>query len=594
MFNNHFPLKATLRSYRPLKVYFLENWVRLAIGVLCLLSVDFLQLVIPLVIRMSIDDLTVGVATSSDLFRYGSIILMIALIIGILRYVWRYFLFGHSRWIEERLRNRLYQHLQGLSLAFYQRTKTGDIMARSTNDINAVRMATGMGLVAFLDGIVMGLGAIGFMLYVSPLLTLVALIPAPFIVWASKRLTRRMSSEFEAVQKTFADLTERAREAFAGIRVIKAYTRESWARQQVKEEGEAYVERNMSLARTLAVFFPMMMIFTNLGLAIVILLGGRLTIFGAITPGDFVAFISYLHLLTWPMMALGWVTNMIQRGSASMRRINGILDEDPDIKDSASPAPIVTVTGQLAFKKLHLQLPDHKGAFLEDISFVLESGQTMALVGRVGSGKTSLLNTLPRILDPPRGTVFIDGTDVREIPLQTLRNSIGFVTQDTIIFSDTIRNNVVFGRNDIPEKEVYEALKTAQIDEEIAGFEKGLDTVLGERGVTISGGQRQRLTIARALISNPPVLVLDDALSMVDTRTEEQILDRILAHRRDGTNIIVSHRLATISRADVIGVLDRGRLVELGEHHQLLKGRRVYAQLYRRQLLSQELGLEAL
>jgi len=239
MFNNRFPLKATLRSYQPLKVYFLENWVRLAIGVLCLLSVDFLQLLIPLVIRMSIDDLTVGVATGSDLFRYGSIILVIALIIGLLRYVWRYFLFGHSRKIEERLRNRLYQHLQSLSLAFYQRTKTGDIMARSTNDINAVRMATGMGLVAFLDGIVMGLGAIGFMLYVSPLLTLFALIPAPFIVLASKRLTRRMSSEFEAVQKTFADLTERAREAFAGIRVIKAYTRESWARRQVQEEGRS-------------------------------------------------------------------------------------------------------------------------------------------------------------------------------------------------------------------------------------------------------------------------------------------------------------------------------------------------------------------
>lgn len=592
MFNNRIPLKATLRSYHPLKVYFLENWVRLAIGVLCLLSVDFLQLLIPLVIRRGINDLTVGVATGSDLFRYGSIILLIALIIGLLRYVWRYFLFGHSRKIEERLRNRLYQHLQSLSLAFFQRTKTGDIMARSTNDINAVRMATGMGLVAFLDGIVMGLGAIGFMLYVSPLLTLFALIPAPFIVFASKRLTRRMSLEFEAVQKTFADLTERVREAFAGIRVIKAYTRESWARRQVQEEGQAYVDRNISLARTLAVFFPMMMIFTNLGLAIVILMGGRLTIFGTITPGDFVAFISYLNLLTWPMMALGWVTNMIQRGSASMRRINRILDEDPEIKDPVSPVPIVAVKGRVTIRRLHLQLPDRKGDFLEDISFVLEPGQTMALVGPVGSGKTSLLNTLPRILDPPKGTVFIDGTDVREIPVRILRNNIGFVTQDTIIFSDSIRNNVVFGRDDIPEKAVQRALKIAQIDEEIAGFKNGLDTILGERGITISGGQRQRLTIARALISNPPILVLDDALSMVDTRTEEQILDRILAYRRDSTNIIVSHRLATISRADVIGVLDRGRLVELGAHHQLLKGAQVYAQLYQRQLLSQELELE--
>jgi ATP-binding cassette subfamily B protein len=594
MFNNRFPLKETLKSYLPLKVYFLENWARLAVGGLCLLSVDLLQLLIPLVIRMSIDELTVGVATTSNLFRYGLIIILIAIIIGFLRYLWRYFLFGHSRKIEEKLRNRLYQHLQRLSLAFYQRTKTGDIMARATNDINAVRMASGMGLVAFLDGTIMGLGAIGFMLYVSPLLTLFALIPAPLIVWASKRLTRRMSSEFEAVQKSFADLTERVREAFAGIRVIKAYTRESWASQQIQDEGKVYVNRNLSLARTLAVFFPLMMIFTNLGLAIVILLGGRLTIFGAITPGDFVAFISYLNLLAWPMMALGWVTNMIQRGSASMRRINRILDEVPEIKDLARPTPVAAIMGHLAFKQLHLQLPDREGNFLEDISFVLESGKTLALVGRVGSGKTSLLNTLPRILDPPRGTVFIDGKDVKEIPLQILRNSIGFVTQDTVIFSDTIRNNVVFGREDISEAAVHEALKTAQIDEEIAGFDDGLDTILGERGITISGGQRQRLTIARALLLNPPILVLDDALSMVDTKTEEQILDRILGYRRNRTNIIVSHRLATISRADVVGVLDRGRLVELGEHHQLLESGQVYAQLYRRQLLSQELGLEVL
>jgi len=331
-----------------------------------------------------------------------------------------------------------------------------------------------------------------------------------------------------------------------------------------------------------------MAILPNLGLAIAIWIGGRLTILGQITTGDFVAFIGYLNLLTWPMMAVGWVTNLLQRGSASMRRINRILDEAPEITGPARPHRLKKIRGNIRFRDFTLQYPGQKAHAVKDIRFTIEAGQTVALVGRVGSGKTTLLEALPRLVDGPRGTVFIDGVDVRELSLKTLRESIGFATQESIIFSDTIRNNVLFGRESLSIS-LEAALHSAQIYEEIQAFEHGLDTLLGERGITLSGGQRQRLSIARALLSDPPILILDDALSMVDTRTEEQILNRVLESRKDKTNLIVSHRLSTISRADFIAVLDRGELAEFGDHRSLLNMDNEYARLYERQLLEQEL-----
>jgi ATP-binding cassette subfamily B protein len=490
------------------------------------------------------------------------------------------------------LRNRLYVHLQNLSLSFYHRTKTGDIMARAINDINAIRMATGMGMVALTDGIVLGLAAVGFMISISPSLTLIALIPAPLLLYFTRILTRRMSAGYERIQKTFSDLTEKAREAFAGIRVIKAYGRESWQSEKIHETGRAYISENMNLAKTFALFFPMIAIFTNLGLAIVIGLGGRLTILGQISTGDFVAFISYLNLLTWPIMAIGWVTNLVQRGAVSMRRVNRIFDEVPEVLDSPHPRHLDDIKGKLRLKGLSLRYPGYTSDALKNIDLTVEAGQTAAVVGRVGSGKTTLFHAIPRLYEVPRGTVFIDGVDIREIPLKTLRENIGFVTQEAIIFSDTIRNNVVFGRDGLTDQELERALKIAQFFEDVQSLERGMDTLLGERGVTLSGGQRQRLTIARAVIKNPPILILDDALSMVDTRTEERILNEILAHRQGKTNLVISHRLSTISRADLIVVLDRGALVELADHQTLLETGREYPRLYQRQVLAQELEIE--
>ncbi|MFH1488738.1 MAG: ABC transporter ATP-binding protein [Pseudomonadota bacterium] len=586
-----FSLRDTLVSYLALKEFFFENRWRLAVGFFSLLFVDFLQLLIPLVIKRAVDALTYGRATPSKLLEYGLVIIAIALLMGAFRYVWRTFLLGHSRFVEEKLRNRLYGHLQSLSFSFYQRTTTGDLMARAINDINAVRMATGMGMVALVDGMVLGIAAIGFMIYIHPLLTAFSLISAPLVILLTRVFTGRMARGHERVQKTFADLTERVREAFAGVRIIKAYAREGWQSQKVEERGEKYVSENMKLAGTVAVFLPMTAVFTNLGLAIVIALGGRLTIMGQITTGDFVAFISYLNLLAWPMMALGWVTNLVQRGAASMNRINHILDETPEIVDRPSSRADLRIRGDITLSGLSHRYPETDVHAIRDITMDIRAGQTLALVGRVGSGKTTLLQCIPNIINIPSGTLFIDGRDVRDWPLKTLRESIGFVTQEVFIFSDTIRSNVVFGRKDIPEGRLRAVLETAQIDEEVDDLEHGLDTLLGERGVTLSGGQRQRLTIARALLSDPPILILDDALSMVDTRTEERILNRVLTMRQGKTNLIVSHRISTISRADKIAVMEKGRLVETGDHEGLLKAGGLYRDLYKRQLLARELEM---
>jgi ATP-binding cassette subfamily B protein len=546
-----------------------------------------------MVIKRAIDALTLGKATSDVLLQFGAVIMVIALAMASLRYVWRHCLFGLSRKIEEGIRNRLYEHLQTLSVSFYHRTKTGDLMARAINDINAVRMATGMGLVALMDGVVLGVSAIGFMLYIDPSLTLISIFPAPILIFFTRILTRRMSSGYEKVQATFSDLTERAREAFAGIRVVKAYARETWTYGKLKKDGETYIRENIHLTKTIGFFSAMMVIFTNLGLAIVIWFGGRLTILGHITTGDFVAFISYLNLLMWPMMAIGWVTNMIQRGAASMRRLNRVFNEVPEIQDVVTKRDMGLLQGRIEFRGAGITYPDAGRAAIRDVRFTVEAAQTVALVGKVGCGKSTLLQTIPRLFNVPRGTVFIDGLDIQDIPLKSLRQSIGFVTQEVFIFSDTIRNNVLFGREGVSEETLVKALKTAEIYEEIMALDQGLDSLLGERGITLSGGQRQRLSIARAILTGPPILILDDALSMVDTRTEERILNHILESRKGKTNLIVSHRISTISRADVVGVLVDGELVERGDHITLIEKGKEYAKLYERQRLEQELEIQS-
>ena len=578
-----------LRPFRPLAPYFARNAPVLIAGLASLLLVDLLQLLIPRVIKRVVDLLTTGAATARLLIVYALIILAMACLIACFRYAWRHFIFGHSRLVEQRLRNRIYGHLQTLSYSFYQRTRTGDLMARTINDINAVRMATGMGLVALTDGVVLGLAAVGFMMSISIKLTLLSLIPAPVVVVFTRVLTRRMSAGFESVQKSFSDLTERVRETFAGIRVIKTHNRQSWAFRRVREEGERYMGATMGLAKVLAVFFPMMSVVAGVGLAVVILFGGRLTIEGDITTGDFVAFTSYLAILTWPLMAVGWVANLIQRGAASMRRINRVLDEVPEIADSPDVRPVERIEGRIRMEGFSYTYPGQDGYALRDVHFLADTGETVALVGRVGSGKSTLLQAIPRLIDVPGGVLFVDGIDALNIPIATLRGHIGFVPQEVFLFSDTIRNNVVFGRTGVSDRDLEDALRAADVLDEVRTFDNGVDTVLGERGVTLSGGQRQRLTIARALLADPAVLILDDALSMVDTRTERRILNRLASLRRHRTTLIVSHRISTISRIDRIVVLDRGTVVQQGTHESLMEEGGLYGRLYERGVLSRRL-----
>ena len=590
MKKSYLPFSNSLKTFRPLKQYFIKNRWLLIFGLISLLVVDGLQLMIPLVIKKAIDLLTMSTATHPTLFQLGLIILGLALLMAGFRYLWRYFILGHSRKVEEGLRNQLYRHLQILSVSFYKKTKTGDIMARAINDINAIRMATGIGIVALIDGSILGLAAIGFMISINLKLTIFSLIPAPVVVILTRILTQRMAVGFDNVQKTFSDITEQVRETFSGIRIIKAYNRESWEYGKVKEAGSRYIYENLQLAKTLALFLPLMAILTNLGLAVVIFLGGRLTIIGQISTGDFVAFISYLNLLTWPMMAMGWVTNLIQRASASMRRINRILDEVPEVKDMPYLLHLNKVRGEIEIKGLSFRYSENTEDVLNKVHLKINAGETVAMVGRLGSGKSTLLHTIPRLFKIPPGTIFLDGHDILQIPLKVLRANIGFVTQETFIFSDTIRNNVIFGRDDISDEELQKALRTADIHEYIKTLNHGLDTMLGERGVTLSGGQKQRLTIARAIISNPPILILDNALSMLDTLTEEKVLNRIMESRRDKTNILVSHRVTTLIKADHIFLFEKGKLPEQGNHKELLEKGGLYAGLYEKQIMTEEIN----
>jgi ATP-binding cassette subfamily B protein len=569
---------------------FRENAGRLAAGLFFLLLVDFLQLQIPLILRSAVDALTALEASPALLLRHAGAILGLAAAIAVFRFIWRLALLGHSRIVEEKLRNRLYDHLQSLSPSFYRSARTGDIMARATNDLNAVRMAAGMGLVALTDSLVLGTAAVGFMFHISVRLTLLALIPMPFIVYFSRKLTRRMASGYERVQQVFADLTERVREAASGIRVVKTYAREPWTVDRLGREGRRYVDENLRLARTLALLFPLMVVFTNLGLCAVVWFGGRLAILDRISTGDFVAFTTYLNLLAWPLMAMGWVVNLLQRGATSMKRIRRILQETPDIASPSNPEPIPEpLRGRIRVEGLTARYPGQRHDALRGVRLTVEGGWTAAIVGRVGSGKTSLLLSIPRLLPVPEETVYLDGVDVTRTDLGALRSRIGVVTQETLLFSDTFRNNLLLGRHGVPDETLVDALETAQLYDELQGLDRGLDTLVGERGLSLSGGQRQRLTIARALVSDPPVLILDDALSMVDTRTEDRILNRILARRTGRTTLFVSNRLSTIRRADRIFVLERGRLVEEGKHADLLEKGGAYATLYARRRLERRL-----
>ncbi len=572
-----------MKSYRLVKPYFVERiWVVVA-GVLCLMIVDLVQLFIPRIIKQAVDDMTAYRATQKSLLEFSFYILVAALLICVLRYFWRRYLIGTSRRVEEGLRNRLFSHIQTLSAPYFDKTRTGDLMAHATNDIGNVRMATGMGIVAATDAVFLGTAAIGFMCYIDIRLTFYALIPMPLIAFFAKYFSKRMHNRYRLAQGAFADMTEVVRERYAGIRIIKSYNLEKDSEQRMEEVSRRCIRENLFLARITGSFFPLMLLLTNLSLAMVIVFGGRLTILTEISPGDFVAFINYLNLMTWPMMALGWVTNLLQRGAASLDRINSILQTQPEINPPKQPVLIGPVRGEVQFQEVSYSYGNKEKPVLSRISFTVNPGETLGIIGPPGSGKTTLLNLLPRLYDVEEGTVRINGTDIRQWDLEKLRDDISFVAQEPFLFSGTIRDNIRFGNPDADDAKVMEAARLASFDDAIKALPEGLNTIVGEKGVILSGGQKQRLAIARAFIRNTTVLLLDDPVSQVDMDTGQRIIETIRLFEGRMTVIIVSHRLSALRHADQILVMESGAIKTSGTHDQLMATDEYYARTFRLQ-----------
>lgn len=585
-------MKKTSSSSRLIIPFFSQNRRVIFIGLVCLLAVDFLQLCIPRIVKISIDGLTRLDIDYARLLLYGLYIIGIAALVAVFRYIWRRCLIGLSRKIEEGLRNRLFAHIQTLSADYFDKTATGDLMAHATNDIQHVRMAAGMGIVAITDAVVLGSATIAFMLYIHVSLTLMVLIPMPFIVFCTRIFSRRMLRQYQVVQGCFADMTEIVREQLAGIRIVKAYTREKAAAMRLKKISGAYVGQNLKLVRITQFFFPLMMFFSNLSLGLVLFIGGRQTIIGEITPGDFVAFISYIGLLTWPMMALGWVVNLLQRGKASLDRINVILKSEPTINAPPKPITPAKINGALTLKDVAFSYgANGNGAsVLDGINIHLRAGQMLGIVGPPGSGKTTLLNLIPRLYDVASGGIYLDGTDVRQFTPAFLRSQISFVPQEPFLFAGTIKTNITFDDDGIDNARLEHAIHDAALSKTVAAWPRGLNTLTGEKGVILSGGQKQRVALARALLKEAPVIVLDDPVSQVDVATGEIIMQTINRLAGQKTVIIVSHRTAAVRTADIIITLDKGRIIEKGSHRSLLAENGYYARTHRLQEIERKMA----
>ncbi len=583
-----------MKSIALIKPYFKENRRKIGIGLLSLIIVDMLQLFIPRIIKWTVDGLTALQIDLGQLLIYAVYMAVIAVLIGIFRYVWRRCLLGTSRRVEEGLRNRLFNHIQTLSASYFDRTQTGDLMAHATNDIQQIRMATGMGMVALNDAIVLGAAAIGFMLYINVTLTLFVLIPMPLISISTRFFSKKMHHRYQAVQAAFSDLTEVIRERFAGIRIIKAHNRKEREAARVNAVSKAYIKENLGLVKIVGSFFPMMLLFTNLSLAIVLYLGGRQTIALTISPGDFVAFISYLGILTWPMMALGWVTNLIQRGRASLDRINQILQTPPEIKNPTDAVTLSQIQGRIVFEDVGFAYP-HNGArrtaALSEIHLEVAPGKVLGIVGPPGSGKTTLLSLIPRLYDVSRGGVFIDGKDVRSLRIDDLRSNIAYMSQEPFLFAGTIRENLTFANPLIEDAQLKKVTQKAALYDTICSFPNGFETIVGEKGVILSGGQKQRIALARCLLQEGRVLVLDDPISQVDLQTGNAIVDMIKSMIGKKTIIIVSHRISAVSFADEIIALEKGRVIESGTHRELMGTHQYYGKTF--QLQEIEEGVNA-
>jgi ATP-binding cassette subfamily B multidrug efflux pump len=564
---------------------------RVALGFLMVILTVVAQMFSPWILKYVVDGLKQGIV-SERLPRYAALILGISVVEGFFRFWMRRILIGVSRLVEYDLRNDFQAHVQKMSLSYLQSKSTGDIMSRATNDLNAVRSVLGPGIMYSMNTISLAIIGTSILLRLNWKLTLLAYVPLALVSITVKKFGRQIHDRFENIQEQFSNLSTKAQENISGIRVIKAFAREDSEIEEFRALNLDYIRRNVSLIRLWGIFYPLMTALIGMSSVALLWLGGRQVIQGRLTLGEFVAFMGYLALLTWPTIAVGWVINIFQRGAASMGRILEIMDVEPGIREDPAAVAPEPIQGSLEIRNLTFEYPNSTSTVLHNVSLSVPAGTTLAVVGHTGSGKSTLVNLIPRLFDPPPGTIFIDGKDVRQWPLSSLRKSIGYVPQETFLFSDTIRENIAFGCNPrLTESEAEWAARVSQIAADIQTFSNKMDTYVGERGITLSGGQKQRVAISRAVATLPKILIFDDSLSNVDTYTEERILQELTNVMRNRTTILVSHRISTVKNAHQIIVLKDGAIVEHGNHDSLMSLQGAYADLYRKQLLEEELAI---
>ncbi len=558
------------------------KWKKYILGIIVLLIVDLGQLIVPLIIANVIDKIAKFEITSRELFNYFLILLSIALIIAFLRFFWRYFIVGAAREIERELREKIYAHILKLHLGYFNNAKTGDIMSKATNDLEAIRMALSMGFVAIQDAITYTSFSIIAMLFISYKLTLISIIPLILLAPISFIFGNLIYEKFRKVQDIFGELSEKARETFEGINVIKAYSREEEFSRNFKRESLKYLKANMDLARSWGLYEPMIRVLSALSIVIVLVVGGYWAIKGEITIGQLTAFFAYLNMLVWPMLGIGWGINLFQRASASYERVKELLNEKPQIlsKENSYKGEVI---GDIDVINLKFAYGDK--IVLDGISFKLKKGERLGIIGKIGSGKSTILKLLLRLYNVQYGMIFIDRVDINDWDVYTLRKYIGYVPQESFLFSATIRENILIGKPDATDDEIWEVLEIADVKKDIEKFPNKLDTMIGERGITLSGGQKQRLALARALIKKPKILLLDDTLSAVDNETENKILRNLNEYIKDLTTIIVSHKISAIMDCDHILVIENGRIREEGTHEELLELGGYYYNMYNMQKL---------
>ncbi len=579
-----------MRTFEKVMPFVKKNIYKLIFGIILIVVIDAGQLYTIKIMQQAIDNLSKSGFTRQMLVNASLLIIGITLFITILRYLWRLAFMGTAWSMDRDLRQMYYDHLMKLSANFYNKTKTGDLMAYATNDMNAIRMLLAFGFVIGADIIVIAVASLFFMVDISLKLTLLAILPTPFLTIIIMYFGKKIHARFRKVQKTFASMSGIVQESISGIRVVKAFVQEEAELEKMSESAQDYMDENIGLVKIFALFHPAMFLLINVCMGIVLIFGGQAAMLHDISIGEFVAFFQYLGMLVWPMIAIGWIVNLFQRGTASLKRLNSIFEVEPEIVNKDIDKDISVLKGKISFKDLEFSYSPQTPIIFDGISFEIEAGKTLAIVGRTGCGKTTVIDLLSRVYNPPANSIFLDDNEIYTIPLETLRSNLVMVPQEIFLFSDTVANNISLGKNKATREEIEEVSRKARVHSSIIEFENGFDTVIGERGVTLSGGQKQRLAIARALLTDPNILILDDALSAVDTKTEKSILDDLITVRKDKTTIIISHRISSIQHADKIIVLNNGKIEEEGNHKQLLTKNGIYADIYEKQQIEERLS----